>query len=117
MTFLQFQSQDCLESSKLLIEGHLLVCLYFHILSYILFLYTVKGLPLYSVGKNNLPAMQETWVQFLGWEIPLEKKLAIHSRFLARRIPWTDKPGRLQSMGSQESNTSYQRNLYFHSSN
>ena len=52
---------------------------------------------------KNLPAMQETWVQFLGWEDPLEKEMATHSSILAWRIPWTEKPGGLQSMGSQES--------------
>ena len=50
---------------------------------------------------NNLPAMQETWVQSQGWEDPLEKGKAIHSSILAWRIPWTEKPGRLQSMGLQ----------------
>ena len=50
---------------------------------------------------NNLSAMQETWVQFLGWEEPLEKEVASHSSILAWRIPWTEEPGGLQSMGSQ----------------
>ena len=50
---------------------------------------------------KNLPAMQETWVRSLGQEGPLEKEMAIHSSTLAWRIPWTEKPGRLQSMGSQ----------------
>ena len=50
---------------------------------------------------KNLPAMQETQVQFLGGEDPLEKEIATHSSILAWRIPWTEKPGRLQSMGSQ----------------
>ena len=49
--------------------------------------------------------MQETWVQFLGREEPLEKEMATHSSILAWRIPWTEEPGRLQSMGSQESDT------------
>ena len=47
------------------------------------------------------PAIQETWVSSLGQEDPLEKEMAIHSSILAWRIPWTEKPGRLQSMGSQ----------------
>ena len=51
---------------------------------------------------KNLPAMQETWVWFLGWENSLEKERATHSNILAWRIPWTEEPGRLQSMGSQE---------------
>ena len=50
---------------------------------------------------KNLPAMQETWVQALGWEYLLEKGIATHSSILAWRIPWTEEPGRLQSMGSQ----------------
>ena len=48
---------------------------------------------------KNLPAMQETQVRFLGLEDPLEKGIAIHSSILARRIPRTEEPGRLQSMG------------------
>ena len=52
---------------------------------------------------KNLPAMQESWVRFLGQEDPLEKELATHSYILTWRIPWTEEPDRLQSMGSQES--------------
>ena len=50
---------------------------------------------------KRLPAMRETWVQVLGWEDPLEKAMATHSSILAWRIPWTEEPGGLQSMGSQ----------------
>ena len=50
---------------------------------------------------KNLPAMQETWVQSLGQEDSLEKKMATHSSILAWKIPWTEDPGRLQSIGSQ----------------
>ena len=50
---------------------------------------------------KNLPAMQETPVQSQGWEDPPEKGVAAHSSILAWRIPWTEEPGRLQSMGSQ----------------
>ena len=50
---------------------------------------------------NNPPAMQETLVQSLGQEDPLEKEMATHSSTLAWRIPWTEDPGWLQSMGSQ----------------
>ena len=50
---------------------------------------------------KNLPAMWETWVRSLGLEDPLEKEMATHSSTLAWKIPWTEKPGRLQSMGSQ----------------
>ena len=48
-----------------------------------------------------LPMMQETQVQSLGWEDPLEKEMATHTSILAWKIPWTEDPGRLQSMGSQ----------------
>ena len=50
---------------------------------------------------KNLPAMQETWVQFLGQEDPVEKGMVTHSSILDWRIPWTEEPGGLQSMGSQ----------------
>ena len=50
---------------------------------------------------KNPPAMWETQVQSLGWEDPLEKGIATHSSILAWRIPWTEEPGGLQSMGSQ----------------
>ena len=48
-----------------------------------------------------LPAMQETQVQSLGWEDPLEKETATHSSTLAWKIPWTEEHGKLYSMGSQ----------------
>ena len=50
---------------------------------------------------KDLPAMWKTWVQSLGQEDPLENGVATHSSILAQRIPWTEEPGRLQSMGSQ----------------
>ena len=50
---------------------------------------------------KNLPAMQETWVRFLGWEDPLEKEMAVHSSILAWNIPWTEESGGLQSTRSQ----------------
>ena len=67
-----------------------------------------KSSYLYS-GKNSLVAqtvkhlstMRETWVRSLDWEDPLEKEMAIHSSTIAWKIPWTEEPGRLQSMGSQ----------------
>ena len=51
---------------------------------------------------KNLPTVRETWVQSLGWEDSLEKGTATHSRILAWRIPWTEEPGRPQSMGVTE---------------
>ena len=50
---------------------------------------------------KNPPAMWETWVLSLGWEDPLEEGMATHSNIFAWRMPWTEEPGRLQSMGSQ----------------
>ena len=50
---------------------------------------------------KHLPAVRETWVRSLGWEDPLEKAMAPHSSTLAWKIPWTEEPGGLQSMGSQ----------------
>ena len=49
---------------------------------------------------KHLPAIWETWVQSLGQEDPLEKEMATHSSTLAWKIPWTEEPGKLQSMGS-----------------
>ena len=49
---------------------------------------------------KHMPAMQETLVRFLGWEDPLEKEMATHSSTLVWKIPWTEEPGGLPSMGS-----------------
>ena len=51
--------------------------------------------------RLTLPAMQETWVRLLGQEDPLQEGMAAHSSILAWRIPWTEEPGGIQSMGSQ----------------
>ena len=67
------------------------------------------GFPGDSVVKDP-PAMQETWVQPLGQEGPLEEGMATHFSFLAWRVPWTE-PGRLQSMGSQRVGQDEQLNL------
>ena len=56
---------------------------------------------------ENLPAMQETWVQSMGQEDALEKEMATYSSILAWKIPWTEKPGGLQSMGSRKSQTRF----------
>ena len=53
-----------------------------------------------SDGKES--AVQETWVRSLGWDDPLEKAMATHTSILASEIPWTEEPGRLQSMGWQK---------------
>ena len=54
---------------------------------------------------KNPPAMQETWVQSLGWEDPVEESMATHPSILTWRIPWTEEPVGLQSMGSQSDMT------------
>ena len=61
----------------------------------------ISRAPLVALMVKSLPTMQETWVQSLGWEDPVEKIMATHSSILAWRIPWTKEPGRIQSMGSQ----------------
>ena len=63
----------------------------------------MKQLPasLRSQRVKNLLAMQETQVRFLGWEDPLEKEMITHSSILAWKIPWTEEPAGLQSMGLQ----------------
>ena len=58
-----------------------------------------------SQKVKNLPAMQETQVQYLGLEDPLEKGMVTHFSILAWRIPWTEKPGGLPSWGHKESDT------------
>ena len=67
---------------------------------------------LVAQSVKNLPAMQGTWVPSLGQEDPLEKEMATHSSMLAWRTPWTEKPGRLQSMGLQESDTTEPLNYH-----
>ena len=54
---------------------------------------------------KHLPTMRETWVRSLGQEVPLEKEMATHSSILAWEIPWTEEPEEIQSMGSQELDT------------
>ena len=65
----------------------------------------ISGASLIAQSVKSLHAIQDTWVQFLGREDPLEKALATHSSILAWRIPWKEEPGGLQSMASQESET------------
>ena len=59
------------------------------------------GASLGAQSVKNTPATQETWVQFLGWEDPLEEGMATHSSILAWRIPWAEESGGLQPIGSQ----------------
>ena len=61
---------------------------------------TLLWVSLVTQKVKNMPAMQETWVQSLGWEDPLQKEMATHSSVLVWRIPGTAEPGGLPSMGS-----------------
>ena len=63
---------------------------------------------------KHLSTMRETWVWFLGWEDPLEKEMATHSSTLAWKVPWTEEPDRLQSMGSQRVDTTERLHFHFH---
>ena len=74
-----------------------IVCTKVHFLEFVL---QSWGFPGGSVEKN-LPTVQETQVRYLGWEDPLEESITTHSSILDWRIPWTEEPGGLQSMGSQ----------------
>ena len=65
--------------------------------------YLTLGASLVAQMAKNPSAMQETWVRSLGGEDPMEEGMITHSSILAWRIPWTEKPGGLQSVGSQES--------------
>ena len=73
----------------------------------------MKQLPASLVAQRvkNLLAVLETWVRFLGWEDPLEKEMATNSSTLAWKIPWVGGPGRLQSMGCEESDTTERLHL------
>ena len=63
--------------------------------------YKISRTSLVAQTVKHLPIMQETWVQSLCWEDPLEKEMATHSSTLAWKIPWREDPGKLQSTGSQ----------------
>ena len=70
------------------------------------------SLSLVAQMVKNLLAMQETWVRSLGWEDPLEKGMATHFSIFVWRIPWTEEPGRLQSMGSQRAGHDWATNAF-----
>ena len=71
------------------------------------------GASLVAQMVKRLPTMRETWVQSLGWEDLLEKEMATHSSTLAWKIPWMEKPSRLQSMGSQRVRHDWATSLSF----
>ena len=70
-------------------------------LLFIVCICTWKSVSLVAKMVKNLPVMWDNWVQSLGWEDHLEEDMTSHSSILAWRIPWTEEPGRPQSMGSQ----------------
>jgi len=63
------------------------------------FLWLISWASLVAQRLRHLPAMWKSWVRSLGWEDPLEKEMATHSSILAWKIPWTEEPGGLYSMG------------------
>ena len=67
--------------------------------------YTLWRISLVAHQQRIQLPMQEIWVQSLGWEDSLEKEMAAHSSFLAWEVPWTEDPGRLESMGVTTSQT------------
>ena len=80
----------------------------------IFILYLCKPIcPLGSQTVKSLPAMQETRVQSLGWEDPLEKEMATHSSNLAWKIPWMEEPGRYSSWGCKEPDMTKQLHFFF----
>ena len=72
---------------------------------FVVALCTIARTSLKTQLVKNLPAMQETRIQSLGLEDPLEREMATHASILSWRIPWTEEPGRLQPMGTQELDT------------
>ena len=77
--------------------------------------YSISWASLVVQTVKNLPATWETQAQNLSWQDPLEKGMATHSSILAWRIPWTEEPGGLQSMGSQRVRHDWATNLYTYS--
>ena len=75
--------------------------LLFTVIFVIVIIWGGGGASLVAQTVKHMPTMQETRVQSLGWEDPLEKEMAPHSSVLAWKIPWTEEPGRLQFRGSQ----------------
>ena len=89
------------------------VPVYIMVLWSIVFIYLPTFMPV-AQRLKRLPPMQETWVQSLGWEDPLEKEMVTHSSILAWRIPWMEEPGgRLQSMGSPRVRHDWATSLHF----
>ena len=77
----------------------------------IVYIYSSLGVSLVAQTVKHLSAMQETWVQSLSWEDPLEKEMTAHSSILAWKIPWMAEPSGLPSTGRKESDTDWARPL------
>ena len=97
-----------LSSSKALWLSFLLVTFYM-----IMYTLLISGASLVAQMVKHVPTILGTRVRSLGREVPLEKEMAIHSSFLAWKIPWTEEPDRLQSMGSQRVRHDWATSLHF----
>ena len=97
---------------KQLKQDDTLCIFHFKLMKNINWSYTQNWASLVAQTVKNLPAMQETPGWSLHWDDPLEKEMATLSSILAWRIPWTEKPGRLQSRGYQELDTTKQLSLW-----
>ena len=101
------ENVHCSEGTKSLLHRHNYICTF--TIHYFVLFSSFNNVPMFYMfcvlaliwdfpvaqTVKNLPVMQETRVRSLGWEVPLEKGMAIHSSILAWRIPWTEKPSRL----------------------
>ena len=99
--FTRFKIQKVIKEQMLLLLKRKKIAEEYFPSNFIISSYTTARASLVAQRVKHLPAMQETRVQSLGQEDPLEKEMAPHSSILAWRIPWTEEPGGLQSMGSQ----------------
>ena len=94
--------------------SHYIPCPHPHSPRLVLMSWHLSWASLVAQRVRCLPAMQETWIRSLGREDPLGKEMATHSSILAWRIPWTEEPGRLQSMGSQRVRHNWETSLSFY---
>ena len=91
-------------------------CVYLRLIHVCIWQKPTQFCSLVAQSVKNLPAVQETRVQSLGWEDPLEKEMATHSSILAWKISWTEESGGLQSMGSQSVGHDWATNTYLYNS-
>ena len=95
-----------------------LICLQYVFIPFLSFFsfwdsFNISRTSLVAQTVKRLSTVRETWVRALGWEDPLEKEMAIHSGTIAWKIPWTEEPGRLQSMGSRRVGHDWATSLSF----